>query len=185
MRGMSADPFLADALAQLRKYKSLGEAALAQLEPAQLMLRPDAESNSVAILVKHMAGNMRSRWTDFLTTDGEKPNRDRDSEFELRPEDTRAHLTSLWEDGWSRVFQAISPLKPEDLARTVFVRKEAHTVLEAIHRQTMHYAQHVGQIVLLCKHYSGPRWNTLSIPKGKSKEFDVAKSGMSYKVPQK
>jgi hypothetical protein len=175
--------YLEDALRQMNKLKTQAENAMAQIDDTQYFALLDPDANSVALIVKHMAGNMRSRWTDFLTTDGEKPNRDRDSEFEVRPEDTRADLTSLWEDGWSRVFQAISPLKPEDLERTVFVRKEAHTVLEAIHRQTMHYAQHVGQIVLLCKHYAGPRWNTLSIPKGKSKDFDVAKSGAAYKVP--
>ena len=132
--------------------------------------------------MKHMAGNMRSRWTDFLTTDGEKPDRNRDSEFELEPQDTREHIIATWEDGWSQVFDTVRALGPEDLMKTVTVRGEAHTVLEAIQRQLTHYAAHVGQIVLLSKHYAGANWKTLSIPRGKSREFDVAKSGAPYYV---
>jgi Holliday junction resolvase len=129
-----------------------------------------------------MAGNMRSRWTDFLTSDGEKPDRDRDAEFELAATDTREHVLKLWEQGWAVVFAAISSLTPADLDKRVRVRGEAHSVIEAINRQTTHYAAHVGQIVLLAKHYAGSGWQTLSIPRGKSKEFDVAKSGGTYQV---
>jgi hypothetical protein len=132
--------------------------------------------------MKHMAGNMRSRWTDFLTTDGEKPDRDRDREFETSGADTRASVTALWEDGWSRLFSAITPLSPADLSKMVQVRREAHSVLEAINRQMTHYAAHIGQIVLLAKHYAGADWQTLSIPRGKSKEFDVSKTGAAYGV---
>jgi hypothetical protein len=180
MRGMSADPFLADALAQLRKYKAMGEAALAQLEPAQLMLRPDAESNSIAILVKHMAGNMRSRWTDFLTTDGEKSSRRRDAEFEHEPGDTPESLRAGWEQGWALCFAAIEPLTTADLASIVTIRGEPHTVLQAVARQLSHYAYHVGQIVYLARHLAGPRWRSLSIPKGMSKQYEVGKDGRPY-----
>ena len=132
--------------------------------------------------MKHMAGNMRSRWTDFLTTDGEKPDRNRDSEFETEDSDTAASIRDRWEDGWSRVFAAIESLQPEDLLRTVTVRGEKHTVLQAITRQLTHYASHVGQIVFLAKHLTGDRWQTLSIPRGKSREFDVSKSGAPYRT---
>ena len=169
--------YLDDALRQLNKLKAQADKAMAQIDDVSYFASLDPESNSVAVIVKHVAGNMRSRWTDFLATDGEKPTRDRDTEFELNDTDTRAHLTALWEDGWSRVFQAISPLSPVDLEKTVYVRGEAHSVLEAIHRQTLHYAGHVGQIVLLGKHYAGVQWKTLSIPRGKSKDFDVSKGG--------
>jgi hypothetical protein len=179
---MTRDPYLTDALRQLRKLKTLAERALEQLPDAQLFAQLDAESNSVALIMKHLSGNMRSRWTDFLNTDGDKPDRDRDSEFEVRPGDTRAALFQRWEDGWSRCFAAIEALTAADVARTVTVRGEPHTVLEAINRQMTHYAQHVGQIVFLAKHLAGPRWRSLSIPRGKSKEFDVSKDGGTYTV---
>lgn len=134
--------------------------------------------------MKHMAGNMRSRWTDFLTTDGEKPDRERDREFVREPGDTRASIVARWEQGWQCLFQALSSLEPEDLGRTVRVRGEAHSVLEAIQRQTTHYAAHVGQIVLLAKHSAGARWQSLSIPRGKSSDVDVAKSGAVYELKQ-
>jgi hypothetical protein len=172
--------FLDDVLRQLRKQKSQGDKALAQIEEAHLYAALDPESNSIAIIMKHMAGNMRSRWTDFLTSDGEKPDRDRDTEFEVGGADTHAQLSAAWEDGWGRVFEAVSSLTPEDLSSTVRVRGEAHSVLEAINRQMTHYAAHVGQIVLLAKHHAGPRWQSLSIPKGRSKEFDVSKGGAPY-----
>jgi uncharacterized protein DUF1572 len=170
-------PYLDDCLLQLRKLKSQAEQAIAQIRDEQLFATLDPESNSIALIMKHIAGNMRSRWTDFLTSDGEKPDRNRDSEFETRPEDTRDKIFAGWEDGWSRLFRAVSSLSPEDLARTVKIRGEAHSVLEAVNRQLTHYAAHVGQIVLLAKHYAGADWQTLSIPKGKSKEVEVAKSG--------
>jgi len=125
---------------------------------------------------------MRSRWTDFLTTDGEKPDRDRDREFIKEPDDSRATIMSMWEDGWSRVFQAMASLTPEDLGKTVRIRGEVHSVVEAINRQLTHYAGHVGQIVLLAKHHAGSNWQSLSIPRGKSKEFDVSKKGATYDV---
>ena len=163
--------YLVDIVRTFRNYKSLGDRALAQTADADLNVLIDPEANSIALIMKHVAGNMRSRWTDFLTTDGEKPDRDRDREFETTSADTRASVTAQWEDGWNRLFAAIAPLLPGDLSRTVHVRGEAHSVLEAITRQTNHYAAHVGQIVLLAKHYAGSRWQTLSIPKGRSSEF--------------
>jgi hypothetical protein len=157
--------YLAEALRVLRQHKELGEQAMAQLEPAGLFQTLDDESNSIAVIVKHMAGNMRSRWTDFLTTDGEKPDRDRDSEFVLSVSTTPADVRRWWEDGWRCVFSAVEPLTPDDFRRTVTIRGEPHSVLQAINRQVAHYAYHVGQIVLLAKHLTGARWQTLSQPK--------------------
>ncbi len=138
----------------------------------------DAESNSIAIIVKHMAGNMRSRWMDFLTTDGEKSDRNRDTEFE-EPPTTRAALLELWERGWKYLFDALEPLTDADLARTVTIRTEPHSVMQAISRQIAHYAHHVGQIVFLAKHLTAKatgKWESLSVPRGQSKQFaaDVA-----------
>ena len=174
--------YLDDALRQLRKLKTQADQALAQTTDEHLFATLDPEANSIAVIMKHMAGNMRSRWTDFLTTDGEKPDRERDSEFELSPAEARQAVVSQWERGWSTVLAAIAALTPADLEKTVRIRGEAHSVVEAINRQTSHYAAHVGQIVLLAKHYAGARWKTLSIPRGKSKEVDVAKSGGMYRV---
>jgi hypothetical protein len=174
--------FLDDTLLQLRKLKAQGERAYAQVDDEAFFRVLGADENSIALIIKHMAGNMRSRWTDFLTSDGEKPDRNRDTEFELEQGSTREQILRLWEDGWSRVFAAIEPLAPDDLMKAVTIRGERHTVLEAIQRQATHYAAHVGQIVLLSKHYAGATWKTLSIPKGKSKDFDVAKSGAPYNV---
>jgi hypothetical protein len=176
--------YLDDALRQLRKLKSQADQAIAQTTDEHLFATLDPESNSIAVIMKHVAGNMRSRWTNFLTSDGEKPHRERDLEFEIEPADTRDAVVSVWNAGWDLLFQAIASLTPADLASTVTVRAEPHSVLEAISRQTTHYAAHVGQIVLLAKHYAGPRWRTLSIPRGKSKEFDVAKSGSADHVKQ-
>jgi hypothetical protein len=156
--------YIADALAVFRQYKKLAEEAMAQVTDEQLQVTLDPEMNSIALLVKHMAGNMRSRWTDFLTTDGEKPDRDRDSEF-LAPPATRAELLALWDDGWNRVFAAIEPLSDADLGRTVVIRGEAHSVMQAIQRQIAHYAYHCGQIVLLAKHFNASGWRSLSIPR--------------------
>src|SRR6185436_3039145 len=140
--------YLEDSLELFRSYKKLGERAMEQLPEAKLFAQLDDESNSIAVIVKHMAGNMRSRWTDFLTSDGEKPDRDRDSEF-IDPPATRESLLRTWEDGWSRVFDALEPLSDADLGRTVTIRGEAHSVMQAVNRQIAHYANHVGQIVLL------------------------------------
>ncbi|MDE3165462.1 MAG: DUF1572 family protein [Acidobacteriota bacterium] len=156
--------FLEDALVLFRQYKKLAEGAMAQVSDPDLSATLDGEMNSIAQLVKHMAGNMRSRWTDFLTTDGEKPDRNRDSEFVEPPADREA-LMAVWDDGWRRVFAAIEPLRDEDLARTVMIRGEAHSVMQAINRQIAHYASHAGQIVLLAKHFRGEAWRSLSIPK--------------------
>jgi hypothetical protein len=159
----------------LRYYKRLGERALAQVPDAGLFATLDPESNSIAILVKHMAGNMRSRWTDFLTTDGEKPDRNRDTEFEA-PAQTRAELMAQWEAGWKCVFDALAPLSESDLSRRVVIRTEPHSVTQAINRALGHYAYHTGQIVYLAKYFAGADWKALTIPRGKSAEFiaDVA-----------
>jgi hypothetical protein len=156
--------YLADSLAILRQYKALAERAMAQVTDAQLTQMLDPESNSIATIAKHIAGNMRSRWTDFLTTDGEKPDRQRDSEFEAPPA-TRAELMSMWETGWEYVFRAIEPLTDADLGRTVHIRAEPHSVMQAISRQIAHYTQHIGQIVLLAKHFQSADWKSLSIPR--------------------
>jgi hypothetical protein len=152
----------------------MAERAIAQLSDEQLFVRLDPESNSVAVLIKHLAGNMRSRFSDFLTSDGEKPDRFRDQEFELSPATSREQVTTWWEDGWAIVLGAVDSLKPEDVMRTVTLRGEPHTVLQAINRQIAHYAQHIGQIVFLCKHLRSADWETLSIPRGKSEEFKTA-----------
>jgi|GEM_PF-247849 hypothetical protein len=163
--------YLEDSLSLFRMYKRLGEGAMAQLSDEQLFSAIDQESNSVAIIVKHMAGNMRSRWTDFLTTDGEKPDRNRDTEFENAPP-TREQLMNLWEDGWSRVFSALTPLTDADLGRTITIRGEPHSVMQAVNRQVAHYAMHTGQIVFLAKHFKNTDWKTLSVPKKGSADFN-------------
>jgi len=163
--------YLEDTLALFRMYKSLGERAMGQVSDEQLQRALDGESNSMAVIVKHLAGNMRSRWTDFLTTDGEKADRHRDSEFETPPA-TRAALMELWEAGWGCLFTALKPLQDLDLGRTVYIRGEPHSVMQAINRQVAHYAMHIGQIVFLGKHLQSSRWVSLSIPRGKSEEFN-------------
>jgi hypothetical protein len=163
--------YVEDCLAIFHQYKSSADRAMAQVTDEQLFLALDEESNSIAIIVKHLAGNMRSRWSDFLTTDGEKPSRNRDSEF-LDPPATREALLAQWEEGWSILFGALGTLSDADLGRTVLIRGEAHSVMQAINRQIAHYAQHLGQIVLLAKHYAGGGWQSLSIPKNKSAQFN-------------
>ena len=164
---------LGEALHEFRKYQDLGARAMAQLDDEMLFRSIDAESNSIAVIVKHMHGNMRSRWTEFLTTDGEKPDRHRDGEFEMAAVASRADVERWWEEGWATVYRALDPLRPTDLTRTVMTRGEPNSVLQAILRQVGHYAYHVGQIVLLAKHFRGPAWESLSIPKGKSEEFNT------------
>jgi hypothetical protein len=168
-----ATHYLEEARRQMRGHKRMGEAAMAQLRDDDFVLTLDPESNSVAILVKHLAGNMRSRFTDFLTSDGEKPDRFRDREFEVSGATTRADVLHWWEEGWGCVLGAIDALKPEDVMRTVTIRGEPHTVLQAINRQIAHYAQHIGQIVFLAKHLRSSEWKTLTIPRGKSEEFKM------------
>ncbi len=162
--------YLEDSLSLFRYYKQLAERAVEQVTEEQLFAVLDPEMNSIAVVMKHMAGNMRSRWTDFLTSDGEKPDRNRDSEFE-EPPSTREQLMSMWEAGWNRVFAALEPLSDEDMARTVRIRGEGHSVMQAINRQIAHYAYHVGQVVLLAKHFKGTAWRSLSVPRGQSARF--------------
>ncbi|MGA3128322.1 MAG: DUF1572 domain-containing protein [Candidatus Korobacteraceae bacterium] len=163
--------YLEDSLSVLRYYKRLAEAAMAQATDEQLFAVLDPEMNSIALIVKHMAGNMRSRWTDFLTSDGEKPDRNRDSEFE-EPPPSREELMSLWESGWECAFSALKPLSSEDMTRTVIIRGEAHSVMQAVSRQIAHYAYHCGQIVFLAKHFQHARWKSLTVPRGQSAKFN-------------
>jgi hypothetical protein len=163
--------FLDESLSQLRKLKQLADKALAQIGDDDLFTVLDPESNSIAVIMKHMAGNMRSRWTDFLTSDGEKPDRNRDGEFDLDAGDSAQALKAAWKAGWALMLETVASLKPEDLDRTIYIRGEGHTVMQAVYRQTTHYAGHTGQIVLLAKHYAGPRWSALTIPRGQSKSF--------------
>ena len=165
---MIEQDYLDESLVQLRKLKAQAEKAIAQVDDRQFSALLDADANSIALIMKHVAGNMRSRWTNFLETDGEKADRNRDSEFEAASDDTREAIAACWEDGWSRTLAAISALAPGDLDRTVTIRGEPHTVLQAINRQLAHYSAHVGQIVLLAKHFAGAEWKTLSIPKKKA-----------------
>ena len=175
--------YLEEMKRQFRGHKRMGEAAMAQLEDNQFFLTIDPESNSVAALVKHIAGNARSRFTDFLTSDGEKPDRFRDREFELNARTARADVMKWWEEGWNCVFAAIASLKPEDVMRTVTVRGEPHTVLQAINRQIAHYAHHTGQIVFLAKHLRSSEWKTLSIPRGKSEDYKTAPPKTDQRLP--
>ena len=167
-----ASHYLEEVRRQFRGHKRLAEGAISQLSDEELFFAPDPESNSVGILMKHMAGNMRSRFTDFLTSDGEKPDRHRDQEFEISARPNRAELMNMWEAGWGHVFSAVDSLKPEDVMRTITIRGEPHTVIMALNRAIAHYAQHTGQIVFLAKHIRSRDWKTLSIPRGKSEEVN-------------
>lgn len=171
--------YLDEVRRQLRGHKRMAEAAMAQLEDKDFFATIDAESNSVAVLAKHIGGNARSRFTDFLTSDGEKPDRFRDREFEIPTTDSRSEVMRAWEDGWAVVFATLDSLNPEDVMRTVTIRQEPHTVLQALNRALAHYAQHVGQIVFLAKHLRLHEWKTLSIPRGKSEEFKTAGPGQA------
>jgi len=164
--------FLQDALRTFRDYKKLAERAFEQIDEADFFRSIDEESNSIAINMKHIAGNMISRWTDFLTSDGEKPERNRDLEFVMLPETTRAEMIAYWEKGWQCTLDAIEPLRPDDLMRTITIRGQDHTVVQAINRQIAHYAYHVGQIVYLAKHFKSDEWQSLSVPKNRSSEFN-------------
>jgi len=179
-----AQHYLDEIRRQLRGHKRMAENGMAQLEDKDFFTALDAEGNSIAIIVKHIAGNARSRFTDFLTSDGEKPDRYRDREFAVTPETTRAEVLGWWEEGWSHVFGALDSLKPEELLRTVTIRQEPHTVMQALNRALAHYAQHIGQIVFLAKHLRGSQWKTLSIPRGKSEEYKTASpKGFSRGTP--
>lgn len=168
-----AQHYLTDAISRFRDYKELAERAFGQINDGDFFKRLDAKSNSIAVNIKHMAGNMISRWTDFLTSDGEKPERDRDLEFEMLPGTTKADMIAYWEQGWKCVFDAVEPLKPDDLMRTITIRGQDHTVISAINRQLAHYAYHVGQIVFLAKHFKSNEWQSLSVPRNKSAEFNT------------
>jgi hypothetical protein len=163
--------YLQDSIGLFRYYKKLGERAMAQCPDEALFVTLDAESNSIALIVKHMSGNMRSRWVNFLTTDGEKPDRNRDTEFE-DPPPTREAVLELWEKGWNYLFTALEPLSDDDINRSVMIRGEPHSVMQALNRQIAHYACHCGQIVMLAKHFRAAGWKPLTIPRGKSQDFN-------------
>jgi len=165
--------FIDATVRELRSLKRAAERAMAQVADEHFFASLDAETNSIAVLVKHMSGNMRARWTDFLTTDGEKPWRDRDSEFRIDPGDTRAALAERWEQGWQILLGTLESLGPADLERTVTIRAEPYTVVGATQRTLAHYSDHIGQIILLAKHYAGANWKTLSIPRGKSQQHNA------------
>jgi hypothetical protein len=160
--------YLADVVTQFRKLKQLAEGAIAQLKDEELAVTLDAESNSVAVVMKHMAGNLRSRFTDFLTTDGEKPDRNRDGEFEIGSRPDRARIMEDWESGWTTLFRTLDSLTPSDLLRDVYIRGERHSVVQALNRQLTHHAYHVGQIVFLAKHFRSAEWKTLSMPRNRT-----------------
>jgi len=164
--------FLHAALTALRSNKAYADKAVAQLPDDKLHVALDANTNSIAVIMKHVAGNLLSRWTDFLTTDGEKPNRNRDMEFVIEPETTSGDVIDYWERGWKCAFDAIEPLTADDLLKTVSIRGESHTVMQAINRQLTHYPNHIGQIIFLAKHFRSSEWQTLSIPRNKSADFN-------------
>jgi hypothetical protein len=170
-----AQDFFQDSLMLFRQYKKLAEGALAQLpDPDRnLFYTPDKESNSIAIIMKHMAGNMRSRWRDFLTTDGEKADRHRDTEFELERTEDRASIMRQWEEGWAIMFAALEPLTAVDMGRIVLIRNQPHTVVQAINRQLAHYSYHIGQIVFLAKHIGHENFKSLTVPRGRSEEVNA------------
>jgi hypothetical protein len=163
--------YLEDSISLFHHYKRLAEGAMAQVTDEQLFATLDDEMNSIAIIAKHMTGNMRSRFTDFLTSDGEKPDRHRDTEFEAPPQ-SREAVMKLWEENWNIVFQSLDQLTEADMTRSIPIRGEAHSVMQAINRQVAHYAYHVGQIIFLAKHLSSKQWKALTVPRGKSEEFN-------------
>ena len=165
--------YVKDSVAVFHLYKKLAEKSLAQISDDDIFRQIDPESNSIAIIVKHMAGNMRSRWTDFLTSDGEKPTRDRDGEF-IAHDASRADYMKQWDEGWQLVFDALAPLSNADLERKVMIRGEPHSVMQAINRQVAHYANHIGQIIFLCKHFASADWQAVTVPRNKSRDFNAA-----------
>jgi hypothetical protein len=169
--------YLQDALSSFRAYKKLADKGLEQVTDEEFFVTLDEEGNSIAVIMKHIAGNMLSRWTDFLTSDGEKPNRNRDMEFVIESGTRKEDVLAYWERGWQTVFAALEPLKEEDFQRTVNIRGEAHTIVQAINRQLTHYAYHIGQIVFLAKHFRSTEWKSLSIPRNRSAEFNAKMSG--------
>lgn len=173
MEGLITQHYLSDALASFRAYRKLADKALSQLTDEEYFVALDAESNSIAVIMKHIAGNMLSRWTDFLTSDGEKPDRNRDLEFVIEAQTTEQELLAYWERGWDCLFSALEPLRPADFEKKVLIRGEEHTVVQAINRQLTHYAYHIGQIVFLAKHFRSAQWQSLSIPRNRSAEFNA------------
>ena len=176
------EDYLKDAARRFQKLKDLADKAVHQITDEQLFRALDQESNSIAIVMKHMAGNMRSRWTDLLTTDGEKPDRFRDQEFIIKEGESKETILELWESGWQCVLETVRSLNVDDLGKTVRIRGEPHLVVEAINRQLTHYAYHVGQIVFLAKYFASDKWQSLCIPRGKSQEWEVSKKGTLYWV---
>lgn len=173
MAGMTmSDEYLPSAVREFRRLKQLADRSIAQSSNESFFARPAAGDNSIAVMVKHLSGNLRSRWKNFLTADGEKPDRVRDQEFVVTDAETREALLVGWEEGWAILFREMEPLTPADLARVITIRHESMTALQAIQRQLTHYAYHVGQIVYVAKHFAGANWQTLSIPLGKSEEFN-------------
>lgn len=164
--------YLTTARAEVHRYRQLCEKAMAQVEDDKFFSTLDDDSNSLAVLVKHMAGNLHSRWRDFLTTDGEKPDRDRDSEFVIDGRDSRGRLMARWAEGWDHLESTLEALGPDDLLAIVEIRREPHTVLLAIERAVAHLAYHAGQIVQLSRHFRGGDWQSLSVPRGQSEEFN-------------
>jgi hypothetical protein len=167
--------YLQDARRQFRAMKKLADRALAQVSDSDWFVTLDAEANSLAVIVKHIAGNLRSRWTDIFTSDGEKPDRHRDTEFELTADDTKDALQAYWEKCWGILFATLDGLQAEDLGRTILIRNEPHAVIEALNRQLLHYSLHVGQLVFLAKHLAADHWQSLSIPRGQSATFNISK----------
>jgi hypothetical protein len=165
--------YLEDALSNFRSYKKLAERAFEQVSDEEFFTSLDEEANSIAAIIKHISGNMLSRWTDFLATDGEKPDRERDMEFVIAPDATRDEMLKQWERGWARLFAALEPLTLEDFSRKVLIRGEEHSVTEAITRQLTHYSYHIGQIVFLSKHFRCAEWKSLSIPRNRSMAFNT------------
>lgn len=166
-----ASTYLTDMRLRLEKLRSTAEAAVAQCSNESFTASPDSETNSIALTVKHIAGNLQSRFSDFMVTDGEKPDRHRDNEFILMPRDTREALMQRWGDSWDLMLRAVAALTPDDLDRTLTIRGEPHTVIAALNRNLVHLAYHVGQIVQLAKHYAGPAWHTLTIARGASDSY--------------
>lgn len=171
---MSQETYLHLVIREFTRTKILADRAMAQATPEQFFAVPSEGDNSIAVIVKHVGGNLLSRWTDFLTADGEKPDRNRDAEFEITADDTQPALMRRWESGWASLFSALEPLSEADLAKTIRIRGEEHSVLQAINRQLTHYSYHVGQIVYLAKHHAGDSWRTLSVARGKSAQFNAA-----------
>jgi len=175
------EQYLTSVKKQFEYYKTLAEKAMDQLEPEQLFITFNEDSNSIAAIIKHMSGNMLSRWTDFLTTDGEKPDRNRDTEFEISVQD-KNNILQKWNEGWNCFFETFNQLKAEQLGDIVYIRNEGHTVIEAISRHLAHSAYHIGQIVFYAKQLKEGHWKSLSIPKNKSKDYNADKFSTEKKI---